>query len=451
MKSGNAGILSGTHKIRGIRIAGAMLASLPAATCAAGLGALLHQVEQNAPLLQVAAARADASAAGVRVAKSRYWGHAELFGRDAHFDEDRLVNPINFPPVLSASLFDRDTFGYGATYTLPVDIDGRITADVNAKKHLRKAAAENKEQARLSLFTQTVILYRSLQRQEGIEQALNEQLKALQGHRKVTETSVRVGRVAAVELLRIKAEVKSVEGQLAGIDGDQARLRSELAALLNARAYADPVEALGESPGSELNAGNADDALENRPDIRAAKSITSAEDENLKGARREWLPSLSLQAETMRNQGYTADGQNTWSVTAQVSWQFLDGGRRHGNTDKAHANRFEAKQQYLSTLNQARAELQSATAAWKAAALQYQAATSGLEAAVETERIQSDRFASGRISAVDLIDAEASLARSRSDFTSALADWWLADDQLHLARGEPPTAYKMLEDVHASQ
>jgi len=153
------------------------------------------------------------------------------------------------------------------------------------------------------------------------------------------------------------------------------------------------------------------------------------------------LPALSLRAEAMRNQGYTANGQNTWSVGAQVSWEFWDGGRRFANTDRVMANREVARQQYQRTLNRARAELQSARAAWHAASLQYQAATSGLKSARETERIQSDRFTSGRISAVDLIDAEAALARARADHISALANWWLADDQLHLALGKVPTAY----------
>jgi len=413
----------------------------PGMLFASSLGALLHQVEQQAPQLHAASARADASAAGIRVAKSQYWGHAEAFGQSTHYNSDRLVNPISFPPVLTRSLFDKNTYGFGAAYTLPVDIDGRIAAKVHAQEHLSQAAHQSAAQTRLALFAQTVSLYRGLQRLEGVKQAHLAHLKALQGHRKVTAISVQVGRVAAVELLRIEAEIKSVEGLLAGLNGDEVRLRAALGALLNQGIFADAVENLDVAPPDQASPDARDESLKNRPDLLAANSVTRAENENLKGAKREWLPNLSLRAETLRNQGYTANGENTWSVGAQVSWQFWDGGRRFANSDRAQANREAARQQYQSILNQAKAELQSAKAGGGGAALQYQAATSGLKSATETERIQSDRFSNGRISAVDLIDAEAALARASADHTTALANWWLADDQLYLARGNAPSAY----------
>jgi len=407
-------------------------------------------VEQLAPQLGAASAQANASKATVRVAKSQYWGHAEVFGQSTHFNNDRLVNPISFPPVLSRSLFDNNTYGYGAAFTLPVDIDGRIAARVHAQEHLSQAAHQSTAQTRLSLFAQTVELYRGLQRLEGVRQAHLAHLKALQGHQKVTEISVRVGRVAAVELLRIEAEIKSVEGLLAGLMGDEARLRAALGALLNQQRYSVPVAVPEAPPSAASSSDKTVDGLRGRPDLMVAESITRAENENLKGAKREWLPNLSVQAETMRNQGYTADGDNTWSVTGQLAWQFWDGGRRFANTDRAQANREAARDRYQNTLNQARAEFISAQAAWRAASLQYQAATAGLKSARATERIQSDRFENGRISAADLVDAEAALARARADQTSALADWWLADDQLYLARGKAPSAYQQ-EKKHAIQ
>jgi len=413
----------------------------PGMLFASELGSLLHQVEQRAPQLGAASAQANVSKAAVRVARSQYWGHGEVFGQSTHYNNDRLVNPTTFPPVLTRALFDKNTYGYGARYTLPVDIDGRIAARVHAQEHLSQAAHQSTAQTRLSLFAQTVSLYRGLQRLEGVKQAHLAHLKALQGHQKVTATSVRVGRVAAVELLRIEAEIKSVEGLLAGLTGDEARLRAALGALLNQQRYSDPVVVPSAPPSAASSAEKSVDALHSRPDLKAAKSITRAENENLKGAKREWLPSLSVQAEAMRNQGYTANGDNTWSVTGQLTWQFWDGGRRFANTDRAQANREVARAQYQNTLNQARAELLSAQAAWQASSLQYQAATAGLKSARETERIQSDRFENGRISAADLVDAEAALARARSDHSTALADWWLADDQLYLARGEAPSAY----------
>jgi len=93
----------------------------PGMLFASGLGSLLHQVEQTAPQLRVANARADATSAGVRVAKSQYWEHGELFGQSTHYNSDRLVNPISFPPVLSKRRYFRGAAGDSA--------DGRPRGD----------------------------------------------------------------------------------------------------------------------------------------------------------------------------------------------------------------------------------------------------------------------------------------------------------------------------------
>ncbi len=430
-----------TFKKKKLYLAGVALLCFPLMASAQGLGALLHQVEQKAPVLQAAQAKANAAAAAIRMARSQYWGHGEVFGQTTHYNADRLVNPISFPSVLSRSLFDKNTYGIGASYTLPVDIDGRIAAKVHEQQHLSRAALQGAAQTRLSLFAQTVVLYRGLQRLEGIKKAHIAHLKALRKHQKVTAISVKVGRVAAVELLRIEAEIQSVKGLLAGVNGSEVRLRAALAALLNQTDFSDPLVTLSNPPAHVFSDATDDSALQDRPDLQAEQSIIHAENENLKGTKHEWFPSLALHAESFRNQGYTANGANTWSISVQLHWQFWDGGRRTASADRVQANREAARQQYHNTLNQARADLQSAMADWQAASQQYQAASSGLHAARETERIQSDRFASGRISAVDLIDAEAALARAKADQTTALANWWLADDQLYLVQGKTPSAY----------
>jgi len=419
-----------------------LLSGLPGTVLAGSLGTLLHEIEKTAPTLQATAARSQAAAAAVQIARSRLYGHAELFGKDSHFDHDRLVNPIHYPPTLTQSLFDSNLFGYGAAVTLPMDVDGRIKAGIRAEQQLSKAAVANLKQTRLQLFKQTVTLYRGLQRLQGLQQALRQQHKALLNHQKITRTAVQVGRIANVELLRIESEIKAVESKLAGLQGDEAKLRAGLGALLNRALYTDAVglpsiHLTKMTPNTPVNK-----KLLQRPDVEAAKSLTRADGERLQSARREWLPTLSLRAEMLHNQGYTADGQTTWSITGQLSWQFWDGGRRRAKVKQALANQEAARLQYRHTMNQATSEWQTANAGWDSSKLQYQATIAEFKLALETERIQSDRFINGRISSVDLIDAETSLARARADQASALVNWWLADDQLRLAQGLEPKAYQ---------
>ncbi len=405
-----------------------------------GLGDILHQLESASPQLVASRERANAALASVEVAKSKYWGHAELFTHDTHYNNDRLVSPISPPINFATFATDSDQFGYGAMLTLPIDIDGRIHADVRAQEHRSRAAVYNVADTRLNLFAQGASLYRGLQRIAGIRQSLLSQHHALLEHRETTKSAIRVGRIARVELLRINAEIKLVEGRIAALEGDEARLRATLASLLNQQSFTTQINPPDNKPDDLLSLDAS--LLAQRPDVQSARSIIEAQEEDLKGARREWLPNFTVQAVTSRNQGYTAAGDNTWSVSGQLVWQFWDGGRRSARIDQARASREAASQQQLAVLNKAQAEMEAAKAAWKAARLQYEAALTGLWAAVETEKIQSERYRNGRLSAVDLLDAEAALSKARSNLSNAMVDWWLADDQLHLAVGEEPSAYQ---------
>ena len=186
-----------------------------------------------------------------------------------------------------------------------------------------------------------------------------------------------------------------------------------------------------------------DSALKKRPDIQRAESLTDAQKESLKGAHRDWFPSLTVQADVSQDTGYNGEGTDNWSVTAQLNWELWDGGRRNAQISQASARKRTIEQQKKIVANRAKAEFDSARAAWTAAQLQFDAGKAGLKAAIETEVIQSDRYQNGRISSVDLLDAESALAQARSNLSGALAAWWLADDQLHLAVGQEPSAYHL--------
>ncbi len=406
------------------------------------LGALLHRVEGKSPDLSAAKARLESARAAVKIIKSRYFGNITLSARDSHFNSKRPINQT-LPPIT-----DNNQIDYGATFNLPIDINGRITAQYKAQRHLSDASAYTAENVRLALFKKTSLFYRGLQKLHGVRSALSNQKKALKGHYKITKAAIDAGRAAKVDLLRIKAEISAVEGKLAALDGDEQALRSGLAALLNQEYFgANIVPVLDmHTPnalrtGKEENGKNVAKPLPLRPDILAAGSQEMAESERLNDARREWLPTLALQATAEHEEGYDTNSQKSASITGRLSWELWDGGRRFAAIDKAEADLVAAKKAKRAAENRARSEITAAKAQWFARSAAYDAARSGLEAARETARIERDLYKNGRVSAVDLIDVEAALAQARANLTSSMADWWLADDQLNIAMGNPPSSY----------
>ncbi len=407
----------------------------------ASLTVILHQLERVSPQLKADKANADTSKSGIDEASSAYLGSINFYGRDVHYNNDRLVSPISPPVNFSQIPVDRNQYSYGASLSLPLDINGKIAAKVHEQQHLNRAANFAVKDSRLQLFSQAVFLYRSLERLTGVREALLKQHQALDKHYDISKTAIRVGRLAKVELLRIEAEIKAVEGQLAMVDGDESRLRANLAALLNQTEYTKTIQMATSTP-NHLSTVN-DSALKQRPDIQRLGSLTDAQKENLKGVYRDWLPSFAIQADVAQNSGYNGQGAEVWFVTAQLNWEFWDGGRRKAQISQARAKKRRTQQQQILAANRAKAELDTARSAWTAAQLQFDAAEAGLKAAIETEIIQSNRYQNGRLSSVDLLDAESALAQARSNLSSALASWWLADDQLDLAVGQEPSAYHL--------
>jgi len=76
----------------GLVLVGLSLLSHPFIVRAQGLNNILRNIEQHAPLLQSARANADATKAGIELAKSQYWGNAQVFGQANHYNNAQEVS-----------------------------------------------------------------------------------------------------------------------------------------------------------------------------------------------------------------------------------------------------------------------------------------------------------------------------------------------------------------------
>lgn len=406
----------------------------------ASLAGILNAVENKAPALKAAYATADVAVAERHQAVGSFFGEIDAFVHDLHFNDNRLTRPISPPINFSAMTFDKDQIGYGLSARLPIDINGRLRNSLHAASHRADAARSEAENARLSIIYGATALYRRLERIQGQRQALLKQEEALQKHVHVAEEAVRIGRIAVVEKLRLVAELKAVEGHLAGLDGLEVEVRARLASLLDISSFTDTIPAPDKQPDA-LSA--IPGSIDNRPDIQAVRERESAAKSGVKVAWGSYVPDVFATAAWQQNQGYNGSGRDdaTWEVGIQVRLPLWDGTRRIAKLHQAQAQSRAAEYHAEAQRKDANAEVVAARGAFDSARAQYGAAESALEAAEEMARIQTDRFNNGRLSATDLVDAEAVLAGVRSELTSSLVRWWQADDSLRLSLGLPPAAY----------
>jgi len=215
-------------------------------------------------------------------------------------------------------------------------------------------------------------------------------------------------------------------------------LRAKLAALTRQTNFNGRIDEPTREPESPPRSGSGE--ME-RPDVKALSQRREAASANVALRKAERWPELSATAQFQRNQGYQAAGATTWFLGFQLEMPFWDGGRRRAQVRQAMALEESARHAVEEAKENAAAEVQAALAGWEAARARRRAATAGLDYALKTQKIQAQRFEAGRLSAADLVDAEAELARARSEATTALVSWWLSDDALRLAMGLEPKAY----------
>lgn len=403
------------------------------------LGQILATIAARSPeVLAAEAARAQAEAQA-RQARGAWFGTVDAYALSQHYNDQRLTRTITQPPDVANYPFASDQFGYGLDFQLPIDLSGKIAAEVDAAKSRAAGAGFGAADTRLRTLLQGATLYRNLQALTGQRAALERQLEALDASRRVAKTGLKAGNIARVNLLRVQAALADLQAQIAGVEGQRQSLRAELAALMGVAAFAGAVQV----PAAGPVAPPADPDLM-PPGIRAAQSALQASQATLRSARRAQYPQFAATGGWNRNAiQWDERAEDTWQVGLSMRVNLWSGGVQKSTIAAARAAEEEAQQRLQSAQNTLRAAREGAFARWQAQAQVWRAAESGLRAAAESARIEHSRFANGLGSATDLIDAEAALARARAGVTGALAGWWQADDVLRYAYGEPPAALRV--------
>lgn len=408
----------------------------------ASLSTVLHRIAAHSPDVLAARAAESQTEAQVQLARAAWFGKVDAYALSQHYNDPRLTRAITQPPNVALYPFGRNQFGYGIDAQLPIDISGKIAAEVDAARAHSNSARWSAEDVLLRALLQGATAYRNLQSLIGQKQALGKQIEALKKSERVAKAGLAVGNIAKVNLLRVEASLASLNAQMAGIDGQIQKFRSQLAALIGVDRFDAPIELLVKGPSQIPRASK-----NPPPSILLAMSNVESAQDKVKAAQRAQYPQLSINGGWNRNAvQWNQQPVSTWQVSLGVKLNLWSGGAQKSAIDAAQASQLESSYRLSAAEKNLRAARDGALALWKAQEAAWRAAESGLRAAAESARIEQDRFKNGLGSATDLIDAESALASARANVANALAGWWQADDSLRYAYGEPPAAFR---DVHS--
>ena len=234
---------------------------------------------------------------------------------------------------------------------------------------------------------------------------------------RIAELQYKTGRVARYVVLRAQAEAAAAEQRLnevlaQGVEAEAALKVAMGVAVTSEFTY----PALAEPPAEEFDEGSLQRALEERPDLVAARHAVRAGDWRLAAALADYSPQLYLvgMAEGMK-QDLNTRWEGGYQVGLALSWPLYDGGERSAREEKAKASLRVAEQELRQLELAVTAEVMSARARLRSTRDNVILAERAVLEADENLRITQLRYEVGRALPVEVLDALAAAARARAD------------------------------------
>ena len=392
--------------------------------------------------LQARQAGAEAAEAGRAAAALPTIALAGGYTRTNHVDEFGIALPGQPPRIIYPDIPDN----YRARVDLnwPVYSGGRTDALERAAAAERQATGEDLAAARADLRLEITRAFWALVAARETEHVLARSLEDVDAHVRDLRTRLEQGlippndvlsaeaqqarqRVLAIEAHNTRAIAEADLGRLMGSDGAETL---EPAATFDA---APPV------PGSpaDLEAHARSDRSERLALAERAAASRARQDAVRAGARPQVGVNAGYDYARPNARIFPRRGawQDSWDVSANVTWLLWDGGRRRAEEAEAAAatRALEARandvdRQIAFEVRQRWLEVDSNRAAIEAAA-------AGVKSATEARRVVGERFRAGVATSTDVLDAELAVLQAELDFTRAHANTRVALARLDRAAG----------------
>ena len=313
----------------------------------------------------------------------------------------------------------------GQTYN---NIEGAI-ADVNAA---RSRLTSTEQSVLLAVVTSFVDVRRD---EEFVVLAksnirlIEEQLRAAQDRFDVGEVTRTDVSQAEARLAQALADLAGFEGALASSIQSYRRVVGQFPGDLKAPPPLPPLPA-GLQEAVQL-------AMDNHPEIRAARFDEASARNDIASAQGQLLPTVSLSASASRTESSSSvnSGQNTASLQAQIVVPLYQGGAAYAGVRQSQALQSAAVSAIHDTTRQIRelvenawSDLSVARSSIRAGRQQVRAAQLAFEGVREEAKL-------GARTTVDVLDAEQDLLDARTDLVASLRDEYVAGYNLISAIG----------------
>jgi len=388
---------------------------------------------QNQPAVRMAQAEAGMARARVGMARAEA---ALQISANAVAGASNMISTVAVPAVMPQALLEsqnRTSADLNAMAMLPLFTGGRIRQAIRAAELSASASESGVATARLEVALEARMRFSEWRQAIAMAAVAQDTLTAEKWNAEVAQQLFDVGKAPKFDLLRAQAARAEAQQQLANAQAELTAARARLA-----QALAVPEETLGapaEEPLAEAPAQPLETALARRPELLAAQQMIAAQEAAVNARKANYKPQVygfgmadSLAPADMgKSSGFT--------VGVVIGLPILDGGRRRSEVEEAQQAVALARAMRENIELQVRAEVAGAEARVKAARQNIDTAATQVTAADEAYAVAQARYAAGKGTIVELLDAQQARTEARESLVTAQAQYRSTLAELYRAMG----------------
>ncbi len=410
------------------------------------LAELIDIAEHNNPRTRIVWERAKQRAEQLGIEKSAYF---PVLAGLATFADQRIIEP--FPKPLAPrgyTMVEVPLVQPEVTLNYLLFDFGKREAKVDAATAGKLAAGAGFIQANQQVAFSVAGGYYKLITAEERLQAAQETLKTAQTTQDAAENQLNNGRATLPDVLNARAQAAQAAFDLESADGDEKIARVALTESIGVEPSPDiRIEGQKNTVLPDALTLSIDElierALAGRPDLAAQVAEIRAADDEVRAARAEYLPKITLSGSAAQTSVWpTTDygelgpaSEPTWSAALGIEWRIFDGGARKNELAIARSKSREARSELTEIKDQTTREVWTAYIALRTALKKEQAAVALLDSASSSYAASLDAYRYGVRNLIDVVNAENQLAQARLSSVSARSQLLLEAVDLEFVTG----------------
>ncbi|MEG2150312.1 MAG: TolC family protein [Bacteroidaceae bacterium] len=325
-------------------------------------------------------------------------------------------------PTLSSPLdFEGRNIQYGASVSLlqPIYTGGRILESIRMAEHKQSFAVNQKEAVQLAVCFQTDIQYWNAVARAEVTAITEEFRNSIASLSTIIKERVEVGLIDPQDLLMAEVKLNEAEYQLLQAQNNFEIGRMALNSLIGVE-LTTPTTIDNNIP-SEINMNSVTNTAIH-PEINMAKDRISMQESSLKLNDSKYKPQFYVGADG----GYSSPGYDfksdlspNYSVYAKVSIPIFEWGKRK-NEKRAYKHSIGMATDNLKKVEEdVTLEIQTARLNLEQASQRVKLTDNSLSKASENEQKAIERYNEGKVSIVDVIDAQVYKQTAQINFVQA--------------------------------